>query len=134
VANAAPTISTPITETVTVYNAINDVGKGQPKGTRNLILWVKSSIGVNTALPFRVLRGAGGRVELHATLTKPSQAGVSPGSFTRQTVVLSVSRSGKGSFITDPALCSGTWPFSLTVGDYFNQPSITARDLVTCRR
>jgi hypothetical protein len=134
VANAAPTISTAITGTVTVYNAVNDVGRGQPKGTRNLVLWVKTSIGVNSAIAFRVLKGAGGRVELRATFPKPSQPGVSPGSFTIQTVLLSVFGSGKRSYITDPAVCPGSWPFSLRVVNYFDQPSITARDQVKCRR
>jgi hypothetical protein len=131
--NAAPTVATPITGTATVYNAVNDTGKGQPKGTRTLILWVKTSIGVNTALPFRVLKGPGGRVKLRATLTKPSQSGLSPGSFTIQTVVLSVSGSGKGSYLTNPRVCSGGWPFSLTLVNYFHQPSIAANDQVKCR-
>lgn len=133
VANAAPTITALITGTVTVYNAVNDVGVGQPKGTRNLILWVKPSIGPNVAVPFRVLKGPGGRGELRATFTKPSQPGILPGSVTLQTVTLSVSGSGKGSYITNPAVCQGAWAYSVTVANYFGQPSVTARDQVTCR-
>jgi hypothetical protein len=134
VVNGRPTIPTLITGAVTVYNAVNDVGQGQPKGTRNLILWVKTSIGLKVAVPFRVLRGPGGRVELRATFAKPSHPGISPGSVTIQTATLVVSGSGKRSYITNPAVCSGSWPFTLTVTNYFHQPSITARHRVNCQR
>lgn len=134
VINARPTIPTLFTGTVTVYNAVNNVGQGQPKGTRNLVLWVKTSIGLKVATPFRVLKGPGGRVELRATFPKPSQPGILPGFATLQTLTLSVSGSGRRSFITNPAVCSGSWPFSLTVTNYFHQPSITARHRVNCRR
>lgn len=132
VANATPAISTLITGTATIYNAVNNLGEGQPKGTRNLILWVKTSIGVTQAVPFRVMKGTGGRMELQARFTKPAQPGVSPGSFTIQTIDLSVSHTGRASFITDPPACSGSWPFALTVVNYFGQPSITAHDRVRC--
>lgn len=134
VVNARPTIPTLIARTVTVYNAVNDLGKGQPKGTRNLILWVKTSIGLKIAVPFRVLKGPGGRVELRTTLPKPSHPGLAPGFGTLQTVTLAVSGSGKRSYITNPAVCSGSWPFSLTVTNYFHQPSITARHRVDCQQ
>lgn len=133
-ANAAPTIAAPITGTATVYNAVNDTGEShEPKGTRNLVLWVKTSIGVNQVFPFRVIRGAGRPVELQASLTKPAQPGVSPGSFTIQSVDLSIAGSGKRSLITNPKSCSGSWPFALRVVNYFGQPGITAHDQVKCR-
>jgi hypothetical protein len=132
VANAAPTISAPITGTVTIYNAVNNVGIGQPKGTRNLILWVKTSLGVNQAIPFRVIM-RGRREKLRATFTKPSRPGVTPGSFTVQTVTLSTRGSGKRSFITNPATCTRSWQFALNVVNYFNQPPITATDSVRCQ-
>ena len=133
VANAAPTIATPITGTVTIYNAVNNLGLGQPKGTRNLLLWVKTSIAGNQAFAFRVMRGAAGREELQGRFTKPSRPGVTPGSFTIQTIDLSVSGSGNGSFITNPTVCSGAWRFALAVVNYFNQPPITAYDKVNCQ-
>ena len=108
-------------------------GSGQPKGTRNLILWAKTSIGVNAGYPFRILNGRRGQVELQTRLQKPKVPGVSPGSFTIQSVTLSISHSGRKSFITNPPSCSGGWPFSLKVVNYFNQPSITAHDRVSCR-
>lgn len=116
----------------TIYNAVNNVGEGQPKGTQNLILWWTNSSGVNQAIPFRVLKGAGGRAELQATFAKPSQPGVSPDSITIETVVLSLSGSGKRSFITNPAMCSRSWLFTVTIVNYFGQPSITAQDRVKC--
>jgi hypothetical protein len=132
VANAAPTIALPITGTVTVYNAVNNVGIGQPKGTRNLILWAKTSFGVTAAYPFRILKGRGGRMELRTQLKKPKTPGVTPGSFTIQTLTLSISHFGKRSFITNPPSCHGSWPYSLTIVNWFNQPSITAHDRVRC--
>lgn len=132
VVNAAPTIAAPVTGTVTVYNAVNDVGEGQPKGTRNLVLWVKTSIGVTQAVPFRVLHLGGHRIALRATFKKPATPGVSPGSFTIQTVSLSITGHGRKSFIADPPSCTGSWPFALTVINYFSQPSITAHDRVKC--
>jgi hypothetical protein len=131
--NAAPTIAAPITGTATIYNAVDDLGIGQPKGTRNLVLWVKTSLGITQAVPFRVLKRHGGHVELRAQLQQPSTPGVSPGSFTIQSVALSISYSGRKSYITDPPTCRGAWPFSLTITNYFGQPSITAHDSVKCR-
>lgn len=133
VANAAPTVSTPITGTVTIYNAINDVGIGQPRGTRNLVLWVKPSLGVNQAIAFRVLKSVGGHEALRATFTKPTHPGVTPGSFTIQTVTLSTRGSGKASYITNPLACSGSWQFALKIVNYFNQPPVTAHDGVKCQ-
>jgi hypothetical protein len=133
VANAAPALSAPITGTATSYNAVNNTGEGQPKGTRNLILWVKTSLGVSAGYPFRVLKGKGGQVELQVKLQKPKTPGVSPGSFTIQTVDLSISHSGRKPFIVDPPSCRGSWPFTLKVSNYFNQPPITAHDRVKCR-
>jgi hypothetical protein len=57
VVNARPTVPTLISGTVTIYNAVNNIGQGQPKGTRNLVLWVTTSIGLKIAVPFRVLKG-----------------------------------------------------------------------------
>ena len=131
--NAAPAIIAPITGTVTTYNSVNDVGIGQPRGTRNLVLWIKTSIGITVTVPFRVLTGPRGRTELRAKFTKPKQPGVSPGSFTIEQAILSLTGSGRGSYITNPPTCMGNWPFSLTIVNYFNQPPITAHDRVSCR-
>ncbi len=34
--------------------------------------------------------------------------------------------------ITNPRRCNGSWPFALTVTNWFGQPSITAHDQVKC--
>jgi hypothetical protein len=96
---------------------------------------VKTSINVNQVIPFRVLKGVGGRQELRATFNQPSQPGVSPGTFTIQNVTLSVkgSSSSHGSFITNPPACAGSWSYALKIVNYFGQPSITAHDRVKCR-
>ena len=122
-----------ITGTVTIYNAINNLGEGQPKGTRNLILWAKTSVGVNAGYPFRIIKGRGGRMELQTKLEKRKAPGVSPGSFTIQSVTLTMSHTGKRPFITNPPTCPGGWRFSLTVVNYFKQPPITAHDRAKCR-
>src|SRR5437588_9645399 len=79
VVNATPFVAAPITGTATIYNAVNDLGIGEPKGTRNLILHVKTSIGVTADAAFRIINGAGGRVLLRARFKRPSKPGVSAG-------------------------------------------------------
>ena len=133
VANARPLVPTLITGTATVYNSVNDVGMGQPKGTRNLILSVKTSDGGIQVFPFQMMRGPGGRAKLVARLPKPPQPGVTRGTVTIQMLDLSVSGSVMGSFNTNPAVCSRSWQFALMIVNYFNQPPITAYDQVKCK-
>src|SRR5207302_503691 len=57
VINAAPTVPAPISGTVSLYNAVNDVGAGgEPKGTRNLVYYAKTSVGVNSTIGFRIIK------------------------------------------------------------------------------
>lgn len=133
VANARPLVPTLITGTAKVYNVVNDVGVGQPKGTRSLLLWITTSVGGNQAFPFQVLRGSGGRATLVARVPQPPQPGVTRGTVTVQRLDLSVSGSVVGSFNTNPTVCSGSWRFTLKIVNYFNQPPITAYDGVKCK-
>lgn len=136
VVNAAPTIPTPITGTVTIYNAQNDLGQGQPKGTRNLLFFARTSIGANATLAFRVSRLRGGRVKLSTQQPKPSHPGLAPGDFSLQKVDITItgSRGERRPFVTNPPTCAGGWPFTMTISNYFGQPSVTAADRVRCRR
>lgn len=133
VANARPTVPRLITGTATVYNVVNDVGRGQPKGARDLILWVKTSDGGVQEFPFQAMRSPDGRAKLVARLPKPAQPGVMHGTVTVQRLDLSVSGSVMGSFNTNPTRCSGSWRFVLKIVNYFNQPPITAYDRVRCK-
>lgn len=133
VANARPTVPTLITGTATVYNVVNNVGGAEPKGARNLVLWVTTSDGGIQAFPFQAMRASGGRAELVARLPKPAQPGVMHGTVTVQKLDLSVSGSVMGSFNTNPPRCSGSWRFVLKIVNYFNQPPITADDRVKCK-
>lgn len=140
VANARPLLSRLITGTAAVYNVVNDVGtavinggKRQAKGTRNLILWVKTSDGGIQTFPFQAMRAPGGRAKLVARLPKPAQPGVTRGTVTVQRLDLSVSGSVIGSFNTNPPRCPGSWRFVLKIVNYFNQPPITAYDRVKCQ-
>lgn len=133
VANARPLVPKLITGTATVYNTVDNVGAAEPKGTRNLILWVKTSNGGDQMFPFRAMRGSGGRVKLVASLPKPAQPGVTRGTVTVQRLDLSVSGSVTGSFNTNPAVCAGSWQFKLMIVNYFRQPPITAYDRVKCK-
>ncbi len=133
--NARPTVPTLINATVTVYNGVDDGGYGgYPKNSPMLVLYVKSSIGINANNFFHVVKGGPGVLKLIGTSTQPAQAGVLPGSFTLQTLDLSVSGSAKKPFVSNPPTCSGSWPFSLTVTNYFGQPSVTAQDRVKCSK
>ncbi len=134
VVNAAPTIKQPITGTVTIYNGVNDRGYGgHPKGARTIFLYVQTSVHINVTDVFYIHKAPGGGTKLVADVTKPKKPGVTPGSFTIKHIMLSVS-GGTASkpYLSDVSKCSGSWPFSFTVNNWFNQPSVTAQDKVTC--
>lgn len=132
VINARPAVPQLITATVTAYNAVNDKGYGgEPKGSPSLILYFQTSIGIKTSFYFHIFKSAGG-TKLIGTLTKPSKPGHAPGSFSIQQLDLTLTGSGSKPYMTNPGTCRGSWPFSLTLTNYFNQPSITARSKVAC--
>jgi len=134
VVNAAPTIKQPITGTVTIYNGVNDRGySGHPKGTRNIFLYVQTSVHINVTDVFYIEKAPGGGTTLIENQPKPKKAGVTPGSFTIKHIMLSVS-GGTASkpYLSDVSRCSGSWPFSFTINNWFNQPSVTAKDKVAC--
>jgi hypothetical protein len=135
VVNAAPTVPKPITGALTIYNGIDDGGYGgYRRGSRELILYVKTSIGINTTLVFHLVKTPGGVYKLVSHLTKPPKPGVTPGSFSLQTLNLILTGAGHKPFLTNPGTCTGSWTYSLTIINYFRQPSITAQDQVRCRR
>jgi hypothetical protein len=135
VANAAPTIPKPITGSLTIYNGIDDGGYGgYRRGSRELILYVKTSIGVNTTLAFHLVKTRSGVYKLVANETKPAKPGISPGTFTLQTLNLTLTGAGHKPYLTNPRTCTGSWTYSLTITNHFRQPSITAKDRVNCRR
>jgi hypothetical protein len=68
-------------------------------------------------------------------MTKPKKPGVTPGSFTIEHVKLSVSAGTAAKpYLSDVTSCHGSWPFSFTIKNWFNQPSITAHDKVRCTK
>lgn len=132
VVNARPTIKNLITGTVAVYNGDDDKGYGGfPKGSPELILDVKTSNGLNLPQFLHVVKTRGGVPELKGQATKPSKPGVAPGGYTLQKLDLTVGSPSKA-YVTNPKTCNGSWPFSLTLTNYFGQPSITATDSVKC--
>ncbi|MBV9310549.1 MAG: hypothetical protein JOZ73_06950 [Solirubrobacterales bacterium] len=135
VVNASPLFPKLITGTVTIYNAVNNTGENsEPVGTRNLVLFISTSIGVKTNLPFRVEK-SNGRVKLVATMAKPSKPGYQPGNYTIQDVKLSAHGKSKKPFFTNPAKCTKKgWVFTFTITNYFGQKSITAKDRQRCRK
>ncbi len=135
VVNARPTIASLVTGKVTAYNGVDDSGaEGFPKGSPVLFLYVATSLGLNETLPFHVVTAPGGATELLTTVTKPAKPGVQPGSFTIRTIDLRVSGSGRANYLSDPRSCRGSWPFALTVKNFFGKPSVTAKDTVKCRK
>ena len=132
VVNARPAIKGLINGTVTVYNGVDDGGYGgSPKGSRELILYVKTAIGANTVDYFHLVRASDGQWQLVAGFVKPAKPGVAPG-FTVQRLDLTLASSSRKPYLSNPSTCSGSWPFSITVRNWFGQPSITARDQVNC--
>ena len=132
--NARPTIKTLITGTITAYNGVDDGGAGGfRKGSPVLILFVKTSIGVITSDYLHVVKSPTG-VLLTGGQAKPAKPGTVAGDITLQRLDLTISGSGKSAYITAPRTCTGSWPFSLTIRNWFGQPSITARDRVACTK
>jgi hypothetical protein len=135
VVNGRPAIPTLINGAVTVYNGVDDGGYGGfPKGSHELILYVKTSVGVNTVAYFHVAKAANGQLKLVAPFTKPAKPGLVPGIVTLQSLDLTIASSSKKPYLSNPGTCPGSWIYSITVTNWFNQPSITARDQVTCSR
>jgi hypothetical protein len=133
--NAAPTVKQPISGTITLYNGVNDGGfAGHPKGARNQFLYIQTSIHVNGTYTFYIHKLPGGGTELVSTTAKPKKAGVTPGSFTVERIDVSESAgTAQKPYLSDMSTCPGSWRFSFTVTNWFNQPSVTAHDKVACR-
>jgi hypothetical protein len=132
IVNARPTVKALITGTVTAYNGTDDSGLGGfKKGSPLLALYIKTSIGINTVDYFHIVKSSRG-LTLIARASKPATPGVAPGSFTLQQLDLTIAGSGKHAYMTAPSTCAGSWPFSLTIANWFGQPSVTAHDRVAC--
>ena len=132
VVNARPTVPKLIDGTVTAFNGDDNAGFGGfAKGSPELILYVKTTIGVNTVDYLHIVRTTAG-IKLIGVATKPKHRGIAPGDYTLQTFDLTVGTIGKRSWIKPPATCTGHWVFALTLTNFFGQPAITARDSVPC--
>ena len=132
VVNARPTVPTLINGTVAIYNGVNDGGyAGYPKGSRELILYVKTTLGVNAVTYFHIVK-VRGVTKLIAKMTKPAQPGIVPGDVTLEKLDLVIPGSAQRPIVSAPKACSGSWGFALTINNWFGQPSITARDRVKC--
>lgn len=131
-ADARPGIAQPVQATLQLFNGLDDVNPdGTPRnpGVPSLILYAKTSIGVNTELPFDI---SGSRLELDYAPPQPGQKQI----FHIQKVDLSIpNRGGKHAYVTAPRTCghSRKWKFSMTITNY-DGPSITATDTERCRK
>jgi hypothetical protein len=135
VVNARPSVPTLITGTITDFNAVDDGGQGgHPKGSPEIILYIKTSVGFDTTEVLHLVKKDGGEI-LTGTSTPPTKPGTQPGSFTIQKLKLRVSgSSAKKAYITNPPTCHKSWLFTLTTTNYFGQPSVTAHDAVKCTK
>jgi hypothetical protein len=132
IVNARPTVAALIHGKVTAFNGVDDGGAGgYGKGKPVVILWVKTTIGVNVIDYFHVVK-AGGTLELIGKNTKPSHPGFVAGDFTLQTLDLT-STGNASAYFNNPPKCTGSWGFALTLTNFFGQPPITAPDKVACR-
>jgi hypothetical protein len=129
-----------ITGTITDFNGVDDRGyAGFRKGSPEVILYVKTSAGINTTDFFHLFRNRDGSEMLTGTATKPTKPGVQPGDITIQKLKLSLFRSSSSSsskkpYITNPPTCHRSWLLSLTTTNYFGQPPVTAHDAVKCTK
>jgi hypothetical protein len=132
IVNARPAIKSLITGAITAYNGVDDGGVGgYAKGSPELILYVKTSIGVNTVDYLHIVKSPAG-LQLVGHAAKPTKPGVVAGDITLQRLDLTLS-AGKA-YSTAPPTCSGSWLYTLTLRNWFGQPSITARDRVPCTK
>lgn len=132
IVNARPTLSTLVHGQLTEFNGVDDSGVGgYPRGSPVLLLYVRTTIGVNQTDFFHVVTRGGG-LELIGRSTKPSHPGIVPGDFTLQTLDLT-STASPSAYFRNPPKCSGSWRFALTLTNFFGQPPITAPDTVGCR-
>ncbi len=135
VVNAAPAVPKPIPAALTIYNGIDDGGYGgYPRGSRLLIFYLQTSLGLNVTEFFHIVKMSGGSYALISKMVKPAKPGITPGTFSLQTVDLTLRNSANKPYFTNPSTCTGSWGFSLKITNYFGQPSITAQDLVNCRK
>lgn len=136
VINYRPFVPTLITGTVTDFNGVDDGGYGGfPKGSPEIVLYVKTSLGVNATEYFHLVKHKDGSEMLTGTESRPARPGVQSGNFTLQDLKLTVHRSSRNKpYITNPPTCQRHWLFSLTTTNYFGQPPVTARDAVKCTR
>ena len=134
VVNAAPTIKKPISGTVMIYNGVNDQGfAGHPKGARTVFLYVRTSIGVNGTYTYYIHKTPGGGTKLVSNIAKPAKPGITPGSYSIKQIDLKVAGGTDAKpYLSDLTACPGSWRFSFTLHNYFNQPPVTARDRVAC--
>lgn len=134
VVNARPTVASLITGSLVAYNASNDNGlDGFSKHSGAIVLYIKTSIGVKTADTFHIVKTSKG-FHLTSLFSKPTKPGVSPGSFTIQKLVLTVSSSAKRPYFTAPPTCRGSWGFALTLAEWFGRKPFTAQDNVKCSK
>jgi hypothetical protein len=133
VINARPAVPALIAGTVTAYNAVDDGGfGGYPKGSPEVMLDIATSLGIGLSEPLHIVV-SGGRVELIVNLPRASAPGPHPGDFTLQRLNLTLAGPRRKPYIVNPPTCPGSWPFSLTIRNWFGPPPITARDRVSCR-
>jgi hypothetical protein len=135
VVNARPSVPMLITGTITDFNAVDDGGQGgHPKGSPEIILYIKTSVGLNTTDVFHLVKKNGSEI-LTGTSSPPTKPGTQPGSITIQKLKLRVSgSSAQNPYVTNPPTCHKSWLFSLTTTNYFGQPSVTAHDAVKCTK
>lgn len=127
-ADPRPTLPEPIDATIALYNGIDDVapdGSPRDKGIPAVIMYAKTSIGVNATLPFDI-KGNKLLLEYAPPAEGSSQL------FHIQKVDISIPN-GKKPYVTVPTTCKKPWSFSMAVAN-FDGPTVTASHSVKCKR
>jgi hypothetical protein len=128
-ADARPTLPDPVNAEVTMFNGLDDTNPdGSPRdpAVPAVLLYAKTSIGVNVALPF----------DIHANRLELDYAPPAEGStqlFHLQKVNITIAKGVGKPYARTPSTCKRTWLTSMTIAN-FDGPSVTATSTQKCHK
>lgn len=128
--DARPTLADPVDAELRVYNTLDDTnsdGSIREEKVPAITLYAKTTIGVNTALPFDLVGDGVLRLDF-APPADPSK----PPLYHVQDVKFGVPLQKGKAYFTRPGKCpKGYWGFKMTIDNY-DGPPVTAGHKVTC--
>ena len=129
-ADARPTLPTPVDAEIHVYNTMDDTfpdNSPRDPAIPSVTLYAKTTVGVNTALPFDIVSPG----VLRLDFPEPKEDDP-PQLFHIEKAKFVVKANGADSFFTRPAKCpKGFWPLKMAIENY-DGPSVTATHKMPC--